>query len=161
MKHARTVGVFVAGAIVASAVMLAARKLDPEPPITPSPHLPPSTYLPESARGLLHARMARHAVEMKAVGEAAILLDFDTAAASASRIASDANLARPIGADATELNASLPPRFFELQDQLKASATRVAEAARAKNVDQFATAYSELTRGCVSCHGVYLRAQEK
>jgi cytochrome c556 len=86
---------------------------------------------------------------------AVIFLDLLKAANLADHIAGEPTLARPSGNDANELNAQLPERFFQLQDDLKVNAARLATAARGYNIDDLAQAHAQVVRTCVACHGVY------
>jgi hypothetical protein len=71
------------------------------------------------------------------------------------RIASDASFSRPLTGDATELNAALPAKFFEEQDQLRARARALAEPSHVLNPYRVAEAYGHLSEACVRCHAVY------
>ena len=82
----------------------------------------------------------------------------DRMAEIAKAIANEPRLAQPTSGDATELNASLPPRFFELQSQLRAEARRLEVSARARDAAGTARSYGALAETCVSCHDAYLSA---
>src|SRR5947209_8073470 len=81
----------------------------------PAPH-----YLSPTARAVLKRRMQRHGRDLIRLGSAVVLLDFEHAGKLAELIAEDAQLARPLTGDATELNNQLPEPFFVLQDELRA-----------------------------------------
>jgi len=66
-------------------------------------------------------------------------------------------LARPLADE--DLNRFLPPRFFELQDVLRAQAREVVGAAARHDAPKMADDLGALTRGCVSCHDLYLHEQ--
>ena len=83
---------------------------------------------------------------------AIMLLEYDQIASRADDIASDVNLSRPVTNDATELNAQIPEKFFVRQDDLKAAAHTLAEAARTQNPYKVADAYGRLSETCVRCH---------
>jgi hypothetical protein len=84
-----------------------------------------------------------------------MVLDYRSIDERAAKISSDANLARPLTADATELNTALPERFFDLQDQLKARAAALSAAAARNDALAVADAYGKLSETCVSCHASY------
>ena len=124
-------------------------------PTPTAPHLPPPGTLSPGARSLLHARMQRHGEEMQGLSRAVVLLDYDAVAERARRVAEEPQLARPLSRDATELNAQLPGRFFELQDRLKAESTRLQSAAQAHQPAAMAEAFGALSQTCVECHATY------
>jgi hypothetical protein len=121
----------------------------------PARHLPPPAQLSPAVRSLLHDRMARHGNTMTDLVQSVILLDYDKAARLAREIAEEPRLARPLTKDASELNAQLPDRFFELQDALHTRASHLAEIARTRNGAELAPAFGQLAETCVSCHRVY------
>jgi hypothetical protein len=86
---------------------------------------------------------------------AIMLLRYPAIAQQADAIAADVNLSRPVANDATELNSSLPEKFFAYQDDLKASARVLRDAARAQAPYRVASAYGRLSEGCVQCHADY------
>jgi hypothetical protein len=107
------------------------------------------------ARELLKARMASHARDMGELVSAIMLLDYPSISRHGDAIAADVNLSRPVTGDATELNSSLPEKFFVRQDDLKAGARALAAAARALDPYQVAAAYGKLSEACVRCHADY------
>ncbi len=112
---------------------------------------PPEPLSP-AARELLKTRMASHARDMGDLVSAIMVLDYGRIAQGADSIASDVNLSRPISGDATELNASLPEKFYVRQDGLRAGARALAAAARAQDPYRVAAEYGRLSEGCVRCH---------
>ena len=152
-RQSTALGAALVGAIVGAVIVLGARRLSTEP------HLPEPGYLSPIARGVLDRRMARHGEDMAGLLRAVILLDHKTIIDRAGAIADEPTLARPSNDDATELNNLLPERFFELQDELRGAARRLVGAARSPNLEQLATAYADLTRACVRCHGIYLQGR--
>jgi cytochrome c556 len=118
-------------------------------------HLP-APPLSMTARALIHQKMANHAKQMTELVWAVIFLDFDQAARQADAIATEPRFARPASGDATELNTALPPRFFELQDQLRQRAQLLEAVARTRDASAVAKSYGALAESCVSCHAVYL-----
>ena len=144
------------GAILVAAVSFAIL-LIPSRRLSKEPHLPPVTYLPEAARAVIQKTMARHGEHTWALTDAVTVLDYDSAIEHATRLVSGGTFARPLTQDATDMNARLPERFFELQYQLRASTDRLVVAARARDGEQLAAAYGQLVQVCISCHSVYLK----
>lgn len=149
-KKTVLLSVVAVGMVAAGVILLPARKIAPEH------HLAEPAHLPSVARGLLKQRMARHGNDMTELMSTVAVLDFEGAAKAARHVAEEATIARPVGSDATELNAQLPERFFQLQDDLKASARTMATAAEAHDANALADSFGRLARTCVSCHQVYL-----
>lgn len=112
---------------------------------------PPEPLSP-AAREILKKRMASHARDMADLVSAIMLLDYPRIAGRANSIASDVNLSRPISQDATELNSSLPEKFFVYQDNLRAGARSLAAAAGDLDPYRVAAEYGRLSEGCVRCH---------
>jgi cytochrome c556 len=121
---------------------------------TPARQEPPEPLSP-TARAILKERMASHARDMGELVSAIMLLKYPAIAQRADAIAADVNLSRPLTGDATELNSSLPEKFFLRQDDLKASARLLGDAARNLDPYQVASAYGRLSEACVRCHADY------
>lgn len=121
---------------------------------------PPKTGRPveplsPAVQALLRQRMVSHANDMNELVSAIMILDYPLIADRAEKIAADANLGRPIAGDATELNSSLPEKFFVYQDRVKYEARALAEAAGAADPYQVAEKYGKLSESCVRCHADY------
>jgi hypothetical protein len=120
---------------------------------------PPRRDNPEplspTARALLKERMTSHARDMGDLVAAIMILDYPRIAQRADGIATDASLSRPLTGDATELNASLPEKFFVHQDHLKMEARGLSDAAQALDAYRVAEQYGRLSAGCVRCHADY------
>ena len=84
-----------------------------------------------------------------------MVLDYLRIEQRSDQIADDVSLARPVSQDATELNASLPEKFFVHQDKVKVEARGLADAARAHDPYRVAEQYGRLSEGCVRCHADY------
>lgn len=112
-----------------------------------------------TARALVHQKMASHSKQMTELVWAVVLLDYAQSASIAGAIGSEVRLARPTTGDATELGAALSPRFFDLQDQLRARARQLEVAARLRDSAATAKAYGALAETCVSCHDAFLSAR--
>ena len=121
---------------------------------TPDRRDPPEPLSP-AARAILKDRMGSHARDMGQLVSAIMVLRYPAIVQQADAIAADANLSRPLTNDATELNSSLPERFFVRQDDLKVSARVLADSARALDPYRVASAYGKLSEGCVRCHADY------
>ena len=123
--------------------------------ITPPEREGPPEPLSPTARALLRDRMSSHAQDMSQLVSAIMLLQYSEIITRADKIADDVNLSRPTTNDATELNASLPEKFFVRQDDLKAAARGLAAAGRTGNPYQVAQAYGRVSETCVRCHADY------
>ena len=115
----------------------------------------PAEPLSPAARELLKARMSSHARDMNDLVSAIMVLDYLRIEQRADEIADDVSLSRPLTHDATELNASLPEKFFVHQDKVKVEARALSDAARAHNPYRVAEQYGRLSEGCVRCHADY------
>ena len=145
---------FGAGALVSAIVVAIVVALVPSRRIAPDRHLPMAERLPEAARAALRTQMRTHARGMMELVSRVTLLDYDGALVAAERVLAEPRVARPLGGD--ELNASLPPRFFALQDELRGELQRVQAAASARDADALADSFGAVTRTCVRCHDAYL-----
>lgn len=140
---------------------LATPPLEPAPPASAPPmtarkNLEPPAYLSALARQLLKRRMQRHGAEMLALLQAVVLLDHETTRRLAAELAAEPRLTRPIAGGADDLNASLPERFFVLQDELRSRALDLAGATRQAGAPELARRLGEVTQTCVACHTTYL-----
>lgn len=113
-------------------------------------------YLPAIARSLLDSRMNNHGLNVMRLSVATVLLQYDDAADAVESIVAEPGMSRVPEGDDT-LNASLPKRFFDLQDQLHTRAQSLADAIKRHNDADIATAYSRMTETCIACHSVYLK----
>lgn len=123
--------------------------------ISPPERLRPAEPLSNTARAILKTRMASHAREMNELVSEIMLLHYDRIRDDAERIASDANLSRPLTQDATELNSALPEKFFLYDDSLRLEARTLAEAAERQHPYDVADSYGRLSQVCVRCHATY------
>lgn len=127
----------------------------------PAQHLPPPGYLPAAARALLGERMEQHAEGVTDLLTSVVLLDHEAAADVARDIADQPRLARPLPGQSDGLNASLPKRFFDLQDELQERARAVAKAAGSRDDRKLAQSFAALTQTCVACHATYLNPEAR
>ena len=123
--------------------------------VQPPARLQPPENLPGPVRAILKERMKSHAVDMRELMAAIMVLDYPVIRERATGIANDGSLARPLSGDASELNAALPPKFFTFQDELRERSRAVATAAERQNAFEVADTYGRLSETCVRCHGVY------
>ncbi|HVZ87863.1 MAG TPA: hypothetical protein VHG72_12890 [Polyangia bacterium] len=96
--------------------------------------------------------MSSHTEDMSDLVSAIMLLQYSRIIGRADKIVDDVNLSRPLTHDATELNASLPEKFFVRQDELKAAARELGDAGRSANPYRVAVAYGHVSETCVRCH---------
>ena len=127
-------------------------------PAAPAPKkgLVAPTYLSPMARQLLKRRMARHGRDMMALVQSVLFLDRETTQRLAGELAAEPRLTRPIAGGEDDLNASLPERFFVLQDELRSRALGLVESSKRQDDAALAARLGELTQTCVACHSVYL-----
>jgi len=128
-------------------------------PKRPQLHLEAPGNLPLAARDALALRMANHASDLEWLLAATLTLNHELAEQSAMEIANTPRFGRPLPGDLQSLNALLPKRFFELQDQLAQRARAVAQAARTHDDRALAHAMGRMTETCVQCHSVYLHGK--
>lgn len=118
-----------------------------------------ANQIPPTARAVLHERMVRHGEDADALLHAAIRLDRPAVKGATARILSEPWLARPTGsATPGQLNAELPPRFYDLQDQLRRHTYAAGTAADAMDDHALAKEVGQLTTTCIECHANYLGA---
>lgn len=160
--HRPTIG-FVGLACLLLATACADQNVRNQPPqraqLAQAIATPPGRDSPEAlspmAMSTLKAGMASHARDMDRLVSAIMILDYPDITARAKGIADDVNLSRPLSNDASELNASLPEKFFERQDDLKTAARALSGAASALDPYRVAGAYGKVSEACVRCHADY------
>jgi len=116
-------------------------------------------WIPVEAREMLAARMRRHGEEMMFLVVSVLILSYDSAESMAQEIADEPKIGRPVDGETNTINALLPPRFFEFQDELRDRADIVADAAHAKDHMRLVRAYGQLSETCVGCHATYMEAE--
>jgi hypothetical protein len=119
-------------------------------------HLRKPDQLSPLAVALLEKLMGKHGDDLEWLLANVLMLNRANVEASARRIAQTPKLARPVAVESDSLNAILPARFFELQDQLSERATGLANAAAGHDDSAMARAFGQLTETCVASHSSYL-----
>jgi len=119
-------------------------------------HLRKPDRIPPVLASLLEARMVGHGDDLEWLLANVLMLNRENVEIWATGLAKTPLIARPTGADNDTLNAQLPARFFDLQDDLKKAATDLATAAHGHDDRAMSKAFGRLTETCVACHSVYL-----
>jgi len=125
--------------------------------VAPDRHLPSAERLSEAARASLRSQMHAHGRGVLELTSTATLLDYDGVVVATDRVLAEPRLGRPLSGDATELNTSLPGRFYDLQDQLRTELGQLRAAAVARNPDDVAAQLANVSGTCVRCHDAYRR----
>lgn len=112
--------------------------------------------LPPAVRGALSAQMGRHGEQLTFLLADVVMLDYEAAAELTDELISEPSLGRPLPGDTESLNALLPAAFFDYQEQLRARAIRLSQAAKAKDRAQLVASFGNLAETCVGCHASYL-----
>ena len=146
---------FGLGAVSAGVVAMIAVAVWPVRRIGHERALPPAERLSDTVRAAVASEMHAHARGMLELMSTATVLDWEGTVAAVDRVLAEPRLARPQSQDATELNATLPPRFFTLQDELRLQLQAVRKAAAAHDAEAFADGFTGATRTCIHCHDAY------
>jgi hypothetical protein len=121
------------------------------------PTLDRAEPFPVLARKALEKYMLDHGEDMDTLLWSALMLDYELIVNRAERMANRPRLSRPSD-DINTLNAFLPARFFELQDQMSAAVVDMARAGRVKDDAAIGKSYARMAETCIACHSLYLRA---
>ena len=116
---------------------------------------PPQEPLSDLARSVLKRKMGRHGSDYAELSTAVVLLRYEAVRDAAARISSEPRLVRPVAGGEDDVNASIPERFFVLQDGVRDKAQRLAAAARLRNFDEVQQGFAQLSAACASCHAAY------
>jgi cytochrome c' len=119
-------------------------------------HLRKPDRIPPLAAALLETRMAGHGDDLEFLLANVLMLNRENVEIWATGLAKTPKLARPRVGESDLLNALLPARFFDLQDELQAAASNLAIAAHSHDDRAMAKAFGHLTETCVACHSIYL-----
>lgn len=117
--------------------------------------LEPST-ISQDARALLKLKMKSHAKEAEKLSLAVATVRL----AEVQRLAKDISL-EPRLDPAAGAAVKLPPRFFELQDELKTRATALSDAAGDGQLSGTLERYGQLVENCMACHAAFIHQLEK
>lgn len=126
--------------------------------VAPQATLRAPEWLPTEAREMLSSRMQRHGEEMMLLLVSVMTLQHEDTELLAQQVAAEPRLGRPAPGESGTISSLLPPRFFDLQEELTVRALAMAEVARTKDDTSIVRAYGQLAETCVSCHSVYLNA---
>jgi len=118
--------------------------------------LPVPSRIPASARAQLKAQMQKHGSQMIELLQHVLVLDHDGAAHIAGDVYDQPTIQK---GDKQGIGAYLPPRFFELQEQLRQQARALVLATAQKESVGAAQRFGALTTTCVQCHEAYMFPQ--
>lgn len=118
---------------------------------------PPEPELSGVARALLRRGMAHHLRSTDRLYQAAIRLHFEEARAAAQAVVDEPSWTPPDRAGPETLNAGVPPRFYLLQEKMRASARSVGAAAAKQDAKGLGASLGALAQDCIACHAAYLR----
>lgn len=112
--------------------------------------LEPGTVSEES-RAFLKARMKHHSREIQELSVAVATLRLAEVQRLAQEVANQPRLDAVAGPA-----AKLPPRFFELQDDLRKNAQALSDAAKGNNEPSVIhEKYSAVVENCMACHSAF------
>jgi hypothetical protein len=115
----------------------AARKFDPE-------------NVSEASRAFLKSKMKSHIKDMKELSIAVATIQ----AAEVQRLAQGIANQPRLDKNTAQAN-QLPPRFFELQDELKKNAQALSDAGKANSMDGMLNGYQNMVSTCMQCHAAF------
>jgi cytochrome c556 len=107
-----------------------------------------SAAAPEALRPI----MQRLAVEMAGLGGALWMENYDEMTARSAAIAGHAEISSEELQRVKRILGRETPAFDSLDMQVHLAAERMHAAAQMKDMNAFLTAYSDVQRGCTSCH---------
>ena len=110
-------------------------------------------HIPAETMKALGERMNGHGLAMMGLSLAVVLLEYDGVQKMAEGIVTEPKLKRPATNDPLR---SLPPRFFDLQDELSVRAQALADAAKKKNDAEIGAAYARMIEACVASNSAYV-----
>jgi cytochrome c556 len=100
--------------------------------------------------------MVDHSGDLNALMDSMLMLDYQFVEQTARKVAAAPALPRPVHGETNTLSASVPTRFFDLQDLLTKQLKALADAAHARDSVKSAHAFSQITETCVSCHSEFM-----
>lgn len=104
----------------------------------------------EESRAFLKTKMKNHNKEMKELSIAVATVKLTEVQRLAQDIANQPRLDATTGPA-----AKLPPRFFELQEELKTNAQALADAAKANEMSNSEAKYAQVMGTCMACHAAF------
>jgi hypothetical protein len=110
-------------------------------------------YISAEVAEALKQKMSQHGAAMMWLSLSVVLLEHEEVEQAASQIVKATKIPRPTTSDPMR---ALPPRFFELQDDLTTKAQALVDAAKKKNDTEMAAAHARMTSTCIACHSAYL-----
>lgn len=110
-----------------------------------------ASTISEDGRALLKQKMKSHAKEAEKLSVAVATVRL----AEVQRLAQDIAL-EPRLDPAAGAAVKLPPRFFELQDELRKRSEALSEAARANELSGTLEKYGQLVETCTACHAAFV-----
>ncbi len=110
----------------------------------------------EESKAFLKSKMKHHGKELKDLSIAVATVRLPEVQRLAQDIANQPRL------DATSGPAmKLPPRFFELQDELRKNAQALSDAAKANEMSGTHEKFSLVMENCMSCHAAFKAQVQK
>ena len=104
----------------------------------------------QEARAFLKTKMKNHGKEMKDLSVAVATVNLAQVQKLAQDIANQPRLDSSTGPA-----AKLPPRFFELQDELRTNAQGLADSAKAGEMSGTHAKFSAVMENCMACHAAF------
>jgi hypothetical protein len=116
---------------------------------------PRGPALTPAMRELLRDRMVQHGRDMARLQRVTLDLEYDLIEQSSAWLAEEPAVARPAMSDRALLRAGLPPRFFQLEAELRGKAIILRGAALVRDDEAIAVAYGRVAETCIRCHALY------
>ncbi len=123
----------------------------------PSRDLVPAGDISDGSRLYLARRMRDHGQTTTDLLFAVILLDNAGTQRIADRMAAVPSPGPHDAGNEERLEGEFPETFFDLEAELRASATRLSAAAAEGDASAVAVQYSDLVGTCVDCHALFTR----
>lgn len=112
-------------------------------------HLEAST-ISDDVRSFLKMKMKNHSKEMKELSLAVAMVQLSEVQRLAQDIANQPRIDASAGPA-----MKLPPRFFELQNELKKNAQALADAGKANEMSGSLQKYTLVVETCMGCHAAF------
>lgn len=109
-----------------------------------------AAHVSEESRAFLKGKMKNHGKEMQELTIAVATVRLSEVQRLAQEVANQPRL------DSTSGPAmKLPPRFFELQDELRKNAQALSDAAKANEMTGTHEKFSAVMENCMACHAAF------